>query len=170
MKFLVDQPLKGLAKWLRLCGLDATVINFSAQKDLPLPASGTYLITRQAGFRQRQRNDLLVLAANDPENQVAEIFRRLQLSHRDLAPLSRCGECNDLLVPVARKAALGLVPDHVYHTQAKFFQCPSCQRLYWPGSHPARIIAKIQEAIANPQAAVLGHTEPSEESGDTDKG
>jgi uncharacterized protein with PIN domain len=159
MKFLVDQPLKGLAKWLRLCGLDATVVNFSAQKDLPLPAPGTYLITRQAGFRHRQRDDLLVLAANDPEDQVAEVFRRLQLSPRDLAPLSRCGECNDLLVPVPREAALGLVPDHVYHTQAKFFQCPSCRRLYWPGSHPARIIAKIQEAIADPPAPVPGHSE-----------
>jgi uncharacterized protein with PIN domain len=169
MKFLVDQPLKGLAKWLRLCGLDATVINFSVKKDLPAPYPGTYLITRQAGFRQRQREDLLVLAANDPENQVAEIFRRLKLSHRELAPLSRCGECNDLLVPIPREAALGLVPDHVFHTQAKFFQCPSCHRLYWPGSHPARIIAKIQEAIANPQASVLDHAELSEESDDTDK-
>jgi uncharacterized protein with PIN domain len=150
MKFLVDQPLAGLAKWLRLCGLDAAVINFSAPKDLPLPTPGTYLITRQAGFRHRRREDLLVLAANDPEDQVAEVFRVLKLSHRDLAPLSRCGECNDLLVPVPREDALGLVPDYVYHTQAKFFQCPRCQRLYWPGSHPARIIAKIQEAIANP--------------------
>jgi len=149
MKFLVDQPLAGLAKWLRLCGLDAAVINFSAGKDLPQPAPRTYLITRQVGFRHRQREDLLVPAANDPEDQVAEIFRRLQLSHRDLAPLSRCGECNEPLVPVSREEALGLVPDHVYHTQVKFFQCPTCRRLYWPGSHPARIIARIKEALAD---------------------
>ena len=25
MKFLVDQPLGGLAKWLRFCGFDATL-------------------------------------------------------------------------------------------------------------------------------------------------
>jgi uncharacterized protein with PIN domain len=147
MRFLVDLPLKGLAKWLRLCGLDAPVINFSPQKDLPAPAPGTYLITRQARFRQGQRHDLLVLAANDPENQVAEVFRRLKLSRGDLAPLSRCGECNGLLAPVPRETALGLVPDHVFHTQEKFFQCPGCGRLYWPGSHPARIIAKLQEML-----------------------
>ncbi len=151
MRFLVDLPLQGLAKWLRLCGLDATVTNFSAPRpDLPAPAPGTYLITRQAGYRHLQRDDLLVLAANDPENQLAEVFRVLKLGRRDLAPLSRCGECNDLLVPVPREAALGVVPEHVYHTQAKFFQCPRCRRLYWPGSHPARIAAKIQEAMANP--------------------
>jgi uncharacterized protein with PIN domain len=169
MRFLVDLPLKGLAKWLRLCGLDAAVINFSAQKDLPSPAPGTYLITRQAGHRRFHREDLLVLAANDPESQVAEVFRRLKLSGRDLAPLSRCGECNDLLMPVPRETALGLVPDHVFHTQDKFFQCPGCGRLYWPGSHPARIIAKIQEAVANLQAPVRCQSERSEESGNTNK-
>jgi uncharacterized protein with PIN domain len=169
MRFLVDLPLKGLAKWLRLCGLDATVLHFSAPKDLPAPYPGTYLITRQVRFRHRHREDLLVLAANDPESQVAEIFRCLKLGRRDLAPLSRCGECNDLLVPVPREAALGLVPDHVLHTQAQFFQCPGCGRLYWPGSHPARIIARIEEAVANPQAPVPGHSEEGEKSPNTNK-
>jgi uncharacterized protein len=148
MRFLVDLPLKGLAKWLRLCGLDATVIRFSTRRtDLPAPAPETYLLTRQAGFRHIWREDLLVLAANDPEEQVGEVFRRLQLNRRDLAPLSRCGECNDLLVPVPRETALGVVPDHVFHTQAKFFQCPGCRRLYWPGSHPGRIAAKLQQML-----------------------
>jgi uncharacterized protein len=148
MRFLVDLPLKGLAKWLRLCGLDAAVTCFPTQRtDLPAPAPETYLLTRQAGYRHLKRDDLLVLATNDPEDQLAEIFRRLKISRRDLAPLSRCGECNDLLVPVPRETALGMVPDHVYHTQAKFFQCPNCRRLYWPGSHPARIAAKLQQLL-----------------------
>jgi uncharacterized protein with PIN domain len=147
MRFLVDQPLTGLAKWLRLCGLDATVKDFSTQKDLPATAPGTYLITRQARYRHLHRDDLLVLAANGPEDQLAEIFRRLRLSHQDLAPLSRCGECNDLLVPASQEAALGAVPDHVFHTQVKFFQCPRCRRFYWPGSHPGRIAAKLQEIL-----------------------
>jgi uncharacterized protein with PIN domain len=149
MRFLVDLPLRGLAKWLRLCGFDATVTSFSAQRtDLPAPAPETYLVTRQAGYRHLQRDDLLVLAANDPEGQLAEVFRRLNLSRRNLAPLSRCGECNDLLAPVPRETALGVVPEHVFHTQAEFFQCPRCGRIYWPGSHPARITAKLEEVLA----------------------
>lgn len=149
MRFLVDLPLGGLARWLRLCGLDATVTSFSAQRtDLPAPAPETYLVTRQAGYRHLQRDDLLVLAANDPEGQLAEVFRRLNLSRRNLAPLSRCGECNDLLAPVPRETALEVVPDHVFHTQAEFFQCPRCGRIYWPGSHPARITAKLEEVLA----------------------
>jgi uncharacterized protein len=148
MRFLVDLPLQGLAKWLRLAGLDTVVTNFAAKRrDLPGPAPGTYILTRQTGCRGLKRDDLLVLEANTPEEQLGEVCRRLQISRRDLAPLSRCGECNDLLVPVAREKALGAVPDHVFHTQEQFFQCPRCQRFYWPGSHPARIAATLEQVL-----------------------
>lgn len=147
MKFLVDRPLAGLAKWLRLCGFDAGVESFSPDPGLPEPAPGRYLLTRQGRYRQGQREDLLVLEANDPQDQLAEAFRRLNLSRQDLAPLSRCGDCNELLAPVPREAALGLVPDHVFQTQAEFFQCPRCRRLYWPGSHHARIMARLQKIL-----------------------
>jgi uncharacterized protein len=149
MKFLLDQPLGGLARWLRLCGLDAQVMNFSPRQGvgLPPPVPGACILTRQGQHRQLRRDDVLVLAANDPQGQLLEVFRRLKLSRRDLAPLSRCGECNDLLTPVSRETAQGLVPDHVFHTQAEFFQCPRCGRLYWPGSHPARITAQLQHLL-----------------------
>lgn len=157
MKFLVDLPLQGLAKWLRLCGLDASVKSFSSFKEgLPAVVSGTFLLTRLTGYRHLKREDLLVLGSNDLEGQLVELFRRLKLTRRDLAPLTRCGECNDLLVPVPRETALGLVPDHVFHTQAEFVQCPRCRRLYWPGSHPARITAKLRQVLQElegPQSA-----------------
>lgn len=154
MKFLVDQPLWGLAKWLRLGGLDAAVERFSAHRsDLPSPATGMYLLTKQAKFRHLQRQDLLVLDANNPKDQLAEVFRRLKLTRRDLAPLSRCGECNDLLVLVPRETALGLVPDHVFQTQVQFYRCPRCRRFYWPGSHHARIIAKLCQVFPEQQGS-----------------
>lgn len=148
MKFLVDQPLAGLAKWLRLGGFDAEVMNFSSHpRGLPPPETGRHLLTRQTKYRQPPREDILILEANDPKDQLAEVFRRLNLSRQDLAPLSRCGECNDLLVPVPREQILGLVPDHVFQTQAEFFQCPRCGRVFWPGSHQARIWAELDQVI-----------------------
>jgi uncharacterized protein len=148
MRFLVDRPLGGLAKWLRLAGLDAVLTSFSTRgAPLPDPVPGNVLVTRQAGLHRLHRDDLLVLEANHPEDQLAEVLRRLQISRGELAPLSRCGECNELLTPVPRETALGLVPDHVFHTQAEFFQCPRCQRVYWPGSHPARIAARLHDLL-----------------------
>lgn len=148
MKFLVDLPLQGLAKWLRLGGFDTEVEKFSSlAPSLPSPVPGRYLLSRQAKFRRQTRGDLLVLEANDPQGQLAEVFRRLNLTRQDLAPLSRCGECNDLLVPVPRESVRGLVPDHIFQTQTEFFQCPRCRRLYWPGSHQGRIIATLHQVI-----------------------
>jgi uncharacterized protein with PIN domain len=155
MKFLVDRHLRGLAKWLRLAGFDAVVADLA---DLPQAVSGTYLLTSQKGRRLLKRDDVLVLAAPHPEDQLAEVARRLGISPGDLAPLSRCGACNDPLTPVPREAALGAVPDHVFHTQAEFFQCPRCRRFFWPGSHPARIAAKLHQALSEPDGGALVNT------------
>jgi uncharacterized protein len=164
MNFLVDQPLRGLAKWLRLGGFDAEVESFSSRDaGLPAPVAGRYLLTKQAKYRRQPREDLLVLETNDPKDQLAEVFRRLDLSRQNLAPLKRCGECNELLVPVPRESALGLVPDHVFQTQAEFFQCPRCRHLYWPGSHQARIIAELHRLI--PEQPGSGNINPSSRKG-----
>lgn len=159
MKFLVDLPLGGLARWLRLCGLDAELRDLAPGpgKSQPPPVPGAVLLTRRAGLLRSGRPDLLGLTANDPEGQLGEVVQRLGLTPDDLAPLSRCGECNDRLAPLPREAALGLVPDHVFHTQPQFFQCPRCRRLFWPGSHPARITAKIEEIFRIPEKRPLHH-------------
>lgn len=159
MKFLVDQPLRGLAKWLRLAGFDAALTVFAARgEDLPQAVAGAYFLTRQPGWRRLKRDDVLVLEANHPEDQLAEVIRRLAISRRDLAALSRCGECNEALVPAPREAALGVVPEHVFHTQAEFFQCPRCRRFFWPGSHHARIAAKLHQALPEADGEKPGST------------
>jgi uncharacterized protein with PIN domain len=39
MKFLVDQPLGGLVKWLRFCGFDAILVRLTPDKPGSLPPS-----------------------------------------------------------------------------------------------------------------------------------
>ncbi|MGQ9688022.1 MAG: Mut7-C RNAse domain-containing protein [Desulfobaccales bacterium] len=157
MKFLVDAPLRGLAKWLRLCGFDAEIENFSPAKGgLPPVPAGVYILSRQGRLQHLGQEEVLVLAANDPEGQLAEVFRRLNLKPQHLAPLSRCGECNGLLEPLSRDQARGLVPEHVYYTQTEFYHCPGCGRVYWPGSHPPRITAKLQRLFGKKGGAWPG--------------
>ena len=50
MKFLVDQPLGGLAKWLRFCGFDATLMRLAldAPGNWPPHRPRTHILTRQA--------------------------------------------------------------------------------------------------------------------------
>jgi len=141
MKFVVDLPLGGLAKWLRFCGLDTTTQSLSPADpgSLPVPAPDTYLLTGQAAFQRLHRQDVLILTGAGPEAQLDEVLSRLNLSRRHLDPLSRCVRCNDPLVPRPREQVQGLVPDHVFFSQKEFHQCPRCHRLYWPGSHLSTI-------------------------------
>jgi uncharacterized protein with PIN domain len=149
MKFLVDQPLGGLARWLRFCGFDATLLRLAADKPgtWPPPQPRTHILTRQAAARRLKRPDLLVLAAPDPEAQLAEVLQRLRLSARHLKPLSRCSHCNDSLAPLGRELAQGRVPEHIFLHHRRFYECPRCHRVYWPGSHLQGITGALRKKL-----------------------
>jgi uncharacterized protein with PIN domain len=149
MKFLVDQPLGGLAKWLRFCGFDATLLRLAPDKpgSWPPPKPQTHILTRQAACQRLKRPDLMVLDAPGPEGQLTEVLRRLNLAPRHLKPLSRCRHCNELLAPLERSLAQGRVPDHVFLHHRRFYECPRCHRVYWPGSHIRGITGALRDQL-----------------------
>lgn len=145
MKFIVDFPLAGLAKWLRFCGFDTTVQRFL--QSLPPAAPGVFLLTRQQTLARMERADLLILTAPDSASQLEEVIRCLQITRDLLQFLSRCSHCNEILISLPRDQVLGLVPEHVFHTQEQFHQCPKCRQVFWPGSHLPGIKAKLLEKL-----------------------
>lgn len=151
MKFLVDQPLGGLAKWLRFCGFDSALLRLSATEPgaLPPPAPDTYILTRQGAFQKLPRADLVILTATTPQAQFEEVIRRLKIPRRGLSPLSRCSRCNELLRQVRRDQVQGLVPEHVFHHFPDFYECPGCRRIFWPGSHLTGITKKLLRNTEN---------------------
>ena len=159
MKILMDQSLGGLAKWLRFCGFDATLMRLAPDKpgSWPPPRPGSHILTRQAAAHRLKRPDLMVLAAPDSEGQLQEVLQRLGLSARDLKPLTRCGHCNDLLTPLNRDQVQGRVSEHVFLHHRRFFECPRCHRVYWPGSHLRGITGTLRDQLARLEA---GEAEP----------
>ena len=151
MNFLVDQPLGGLAKWLRFCGFDAALQRLAPDKPggWPSPRPGTCILTRQATAHRLKRPDVMVLAAPDPEGQLEEVLQRLGLSARDLKPLTRCGHCNDPLTPLNRDQVQGRVSEHVFLHHRRFYECPRCHRVYWPGSHIRGITGTLRDQMAH---------------------
>jgi len=152
MKFLVDRPLGGLAKWLRFCGFDAALVRLDPERPGAWPPlrPQTHILTRQETGRGLKRVDLLVLTAADPEGQLAEVMQRLELTARDLKPLSRCSHCNDPLAPLSRDLAQGRVPEYIFHCHRRFYECPRCRRVYWPGSHIRGITGTLRQRLENP--------------------
>jgi hypothetical protein len=145
MRFLVDQPLGGLAKWLRFCGFDAAVRRLSPP--LPSPAPETYLLTSRPSLKKPDRPDVLVLVGAHPRQQLQEVLERLAISPDRHKVLTRCSRCNETLAPVGRDEVQGRVPEHVYHHHEEFYECPRCRRLFWPGSHLKGIAGTLEKNL-----------------------
>jgi len=143
----VDIPLGGLAKWLRFCGFDTLSRDLRAPdpESLPPPEGGTFLVTGQLSLASLKRPDILIIYNTTPEGQLHEIFHRLGVNVDHLDPLSRCVRCNEILTEIPRQLAAGRLPDYIWHTQAEFYECPRCRRLYWPGSHFQHIMEKLKQ-------------------------
>ncbi len=159
MKFIVDQTLGSLAKWLRLCGFDAVEARFDREAPAPLPPPRpqTCILTRQRRLSGRTtRQDVIVVTAAAVEAQLAEVLQRTRLEPAADQALSRCSHCNRPLTPVSHEAAGGRVPDYIHQQHRQFFECPQCGRLFWEGSHLRAIrqrLHRLRETMTSPDAA-----------------
>lgn len=146
MKFLCDEMLSRLGRWLRAAGYD-TLIAGQGVPDRELidmaRREGRLLLTRDrklAEFRDAART-VLVLDGNGLESSVTELMSRLPVAW-DFRPFSRCMVCNTPLETAAPEM-LARVPPASRIRVRQLLHCPGCGRLYWDGSHVRRMRARL---------------------------
>jgi uncharacterized protein with PIN domain len=61
--------------------------------------------------------------------------------------LSRCIECNTLLLSVEKEGIKDKIPEKVFQTRNEFWVCPSCSKYYWMGTHYENMREKINSLI-----------------------
>jgi uncharacterized protein len=146
-RFIADAMLGRLARWLRFLGFDTLYFPHISDSKIAKIAleQGRLILTRDTGLVQRKViRDYVLIHANDPLKQLAEVIRALQL--RDFSHFSRCVACNGLLVKIPDKSAVrDSVPEFVFLDKQVFFQCSECSKLYWEGSHPKRFREKLSD-------------------------
>jgi uncharacterized protein with PIN domain len=114
LRFLCDEMLVGLGRWLRIAGYD-TAIAKRGCRDHDLVeqshAEGRILLTRDRRLVEiRRANDrTIVLEGNDIDACAEELCRRLALDWT-LDPLTRCTLCNTRLA-LANRRLLDVVED-----------------------------------------------------------
>lgn len=148
-RFLADAMLGRLARWLRLLGFDTEYAERLPDGDLVRRAieEGRWILTRDRALPREWRvSGIHVLAAEDLLEQLRDVVRSFGLSGR-VRPFSRCGECNALLVPARREQVAPDLPPRILATQRDFRRCPGCGRVYWRGSHAARMEAVIGRVL-----------------------
>ena len=133
IRFLCDQNLGRLVKWLRILGFDTVYLAcWDDARVRDAIAEGRSVLTRRKAMAAR--SGMVYIGEDRVEAQVREVSRVFDLG-RTARPFSRCTLCNGVLVRVSREEARGRVPEYVYTTQEAFAQCPACRRIYWRGTH-----------------------------------
>lgn len=147
-RFVLDVHLGRLAAYLRLLGFDCRYDNHMAdERIIELAAAERRIIlTRDVGLLKdgRVTHGAFVYSTR-PARQLREVTDRFQLE-RLFRPWTRCLKCNAEVEYVApERLEDGQVPDDVLQRCERFGRCPDCQRIYWPGSHSARLQARLAE-------------------------
>ncbi|MGD8909797.1 MAG: Mut7-C RNAse domain-containing protein [Chromatiales bacterium] len=147
-RFIADAHLGKLARHLRLVGFDTLFFNDAGDHrlmEISLLDRRTLLSRDRALLMRRELTHGCFIHALDPELQLAELLRRLDL-YRAMQPFTRCMECNGRLLTIDRQQVVGLLPKRVAEHYTEFWRCSDCEKIYWKGSHYRELSAFIERA------------------------
>ncbi|KAB2959136.1 MAG: hypothetical protein F9K13_11075 [Candidatus Methylomirabilis oxygeniifera] len=142
MRFVADAMLGRLATWLRLSGYDTLYWRGDDARLVRLVlAENRLLLTRDTHLPPRLPPHLICLIESDHyDAQLGQVVARFGLSPQ----IGRlCARCNLPLEPADKTAVRAEVPPFVWQTQERFARCPGCLRIYWEGTHYARMLETL---------------------------
>jgi uncharacterized protein with PIN domain len=151
IKFIADNNVGKLARWLRLMGYDTLLLKQKNDGQMIKIAlsENRVILTKDAQFMKRRlvtNGELktIHIKQDDPKLQVQEVVETLNLNYH-FKSFSLCLECNQALIGRNKEEVQNLVPPHVFETQTQYTQCPACHRIYWPGTHWQAMVKKLQD-------------------------
>ncbi len=147
LRFACDAMLRGLARWLRAWGWDATWTYGIDDAELLDEArrEGRIVVTADRGILARRTVKegrppaVGVSNAEPPLEQLFRLARDLGLERRP----SRCMGCGGALHPVDKASVEAEAPPRTWRWRDAFQRCERCGRLYWEGTHSDRIRPRL---------------------------
>ena len=151
LKFIVDNNVGKLVKWLRIMGYDT--LFFSGSDDSGMIAialaEDRVILTRDTQIVERLvvtsgRLKVILIQSDEPELQMQQVIDSLNLDCQ-FKPFTLCLECNQPLVERSKQQVQDLVPAYVFQTQSQYMECPACHRIYWRGTHWQAMTKKLKK-------------------------
>jgi len=156
--FVVDINVAKLGRWLRMLGFDALIpANHDDAFLAATAAAGRILLTRDRRLLKRRQVVFGRLVRHgDPTAQLREVISFYGLGGQE-RPFTRCLRCNAKLEPVAKEEILPRLEPLTRKYYSRFKHCPSCDQVYWAGSHRQKMEGLITAVLASPGFAVDTH-------------
>ena len=146
-KFILTKELGTLTRWLRLLGYDAKCFNSDDMKLLFITAfnESRIVITKRVKLTNMKYLKVVHLKGDLLKKQISELDNKIKLKFSDKTLFTRCSDCNEVIFRISKGSIRGLVPEYVFKTQKDFFQCTSCAKIFWKGSHLDRAKEVLHE-------------------------
>lgn len=149
--FILDVHLGKLSRMLRLIGFDTLYRNDYEDAEIVEVAAGERRIVLT-----RDRPLLMARAVThgywvrsfQPEEQLVEVVRKFDLFSQ-IMTFHRCISCNGIIRQTPKDQVIHMLEPKTKRYYTDFFQCDSCARVYWKGSHYAGLKAKIDRLMAH---------------------
>jgi uncharacterized protein with PIN domain len=143
MRFIVDCMHGKLARKMRIYGFDTlyeanldddTILATAQKEERVIITSDKNLIERAYS----ERIPVVEAPLDSDVSRMTKIFRTYRLKPNLNPKHSRCPHCNSMLIKISKSQAEG-VPKGVLRRKRIFYKCENCGRIYWYGSHWAKI-------------------------------
>jgi uncharacterized protein with PIN domain len=140
-----------------MAGFDSLYQNFASDEELARVAveERRVLLTRDRYLLMRREVDRgYWIRATKPKLQFVEVLNRFDLVS-SMRPFTRCMRCNSPLENANRELLLRRLPAGVMEKE-NLCACPGCGRVYWEGSHHAKMKELLAWTRSNAFAFVHG--------------
>ena len=147
--FICDVHLGRLARALRILGFDTLYRNDYQDHEIVAIANIEHriVLTRDRGLLKHSAvTHGYCVRSTEWREQAREIIERFDL-RKAVAPFTRCAECNGNIAPVEKDAIIDLLEDRTKQCYDAFSRCGSCGRIYWEGSHFAKLRELVRELV-----------------------
>ena len=148
-EFVADAHLGGLARFLRMLGFDTMHepgIADGEIRELAWKERRIVLTRDRELLKCREIARGCYVHARRTEAQLREVAERFGLTAR-ARPFTLCLVCNLALDAVNKAAVLPRLPPAVAASRERFMHCARCDRVYWEGSHYARMQAALARML-----------------------
>ncbi len=147
-KFLLDENLNRLAKWLRMLGYDATIyksVSIPNKLRLTKKERRIYLTRSPKTAKLKEKFSRFLIRTVDHQQQLGELKKFLKFDDNFL--FTRCIECNRKLEKISKEKIKGIIPPYIYETFIEFTICRKCGKVYWQGSHYASMKRQLKNML-----------------------
>lgn len=146
MKFICDDNLGKLARWLRTLGYDTLFSSTISDQELIKRAldEGRIILTRDSHLIQMKAvEEHLLIKSDQPLEQLKQVVRHFKLKRDEQRLFTRCLVCNTPLKEIEKEKIKERLYPYVYKTQNHFVFCSTCDKIYWSATHIDRMKEKL---------------------------